>query len=327
MLIANLRYGRFATYGENHKGRLRIMPAPGKEPPALPDWLQIPYLVPVEGVEFRIIPDGCINPGIQPGHPLRAKADGSETHNATVVGTLGTIMTSGNTYVALTAGHIMNDLERIMIVKGSSDESVIELEIAKQSVRVNGRPIGRRHEPADFRDDCAFLKINPRDIGRFDHRIPCLNAHFFEFLEASKERPGDPLSTPRRKSLDDHILRNRLVVFKQGASSDLTMGFFEAILDEPPEDWYESNKGHGEEDEKDEEEWIGCVRWISEDSPFADPGDSGSLVFAREDGIMIPLGIHIGSPSSMPFCSLFISIDTFCLEAEKEGWTLVFTER
>lgn len=88
VLIKNPRYGQFATYGENHKGRLEIMPAPGEAPPALPDWLHIPYLVPVEGVEFRIVPDGCINPAIQPGHALHAKADGSLSHNASLVGLL-----------------------------------------------------------------------------------------------------------------------------------------------------------------------------------------------------------------------------------------------
>ena len=55
------------------------------------------------------------------------------------------------------------------------------------------------------------------------------------------------------------------------------------------------------------------------DVPFANPGDSESLVFTRKDGIFIPLGIHVGSPSSMPNTSIFISLDTFCLEAEAEG--------
>jgi hypothetical protein len=39
--------------------------------------------------------------------------------------------------------------------------------------------------------------------------------------------------------------------------------------------------------------------------------NTGSLVFAREDGIFIPLGIHVGSPASMPNTSIFISLDTW----------------
>jgi hypothetical protein len=70
------------------------------------------------------------------------------------------------------------------------------------------------------------------------------------------------------------------------------------------------------------EEWMGVVEWIGE--PFAAPGDSGSLVFAREDGIIIPLGIHVGSPESMPNKGIFISLDAFCLGAEVEGLELHF---
>lgn len=151
ILMTNFSYGAFANYGENHKARLRAMCEPGKAPPPLPDWLQIPYLVPAEGIELRIIPDGCINPGIQPGHPLHADAHGFTTHNAAAVGTLGTIMVSKDTYVAITAGHIINDFDRVMIVKGLSGERVIELDVAEKSVRIGGRPRGRIEENADFR--------------------------------------------------------------------------------------------------------------------------------------------------------------------------------
>lgn len=46
----------------------------------------------------------------------------------------------------------------------------------------------------------------------------------------------------------------------------------------------------------------------------------------EEEGITVPLGIHVGSPESMPGCSLFISIATFCYHGEKEGWELCFTQ-
>lgn len=235
-------------------------------------------------------------------------------------------MASGDTYVALTAGHIMNDLERIMVVKRSPDDSEIELKIAKNSVRVNGRPLGRRDEPVDFRDECAFLKISSRDLQHFNHPIPCLNTHVYEFLPASIEDPADPVTTSRRLSFNLLLNNNRLVVFKQGASTDLTMGFFEKILDRPPSGWHVPREIR-EVDNKDDNEWLGCVRWISEEFPFTHPGDSGSLVFAKEGGITVPLGIHIGSPDSMPCCSVFVSIETYCFEAEKEGWELTFTER
>jgi len=41
--------------------------------------------------------------------------------------------------------------------------------------------------------------------------------------------------------------------------------------------------------------WILLVKWLSPEVPFAESGDSGSLVFARVDGCIVPLGIHYGS--------------------------------
>ncbi len=37
------------------------------------------------------------------------------------------------------------------------------------------------------------------------------------------------------------------------------------------------------------------VKWLSPDQPFAESGDSGSLVFAKVDSHVVPLGIHYGS--------------------------------
>ena len=109
------------------------MPAPGKAPPILPDWLQIPFFVPVKGVVFRIIPDRCLSPGIQPGQPLHGISDGCLTHNSSMVGTLGTVMASGNTHVALTAGHILGDLQYKILVKESPHNSMVELKVAANS--------------------------------------------------------------------------------------------------------------------------------------------------------------------------------------------------
>jgi len=101
------------------------------------------------------------------------------------------------------------------------------------------------------------------------------------------------------------------------------MGRFEDITDIPLDGWYEPevDELNLEEDEKDENEWIGFVRWM--DVPFATSGDSGSLVFAREDGILIPLGIHVGSRENIQ-TSMFLSLETFCFEAESEGLDLHF---
>jgi hypothetical protein len=241
-------------------------------------------------------------------------------------------MRSDETYLALTAGHILEDIERELIVKGHGGE--IALQVAQKSVRVNGRPIGRMDESVHFRDDCAFLKIPPSKLSSFHHRIPCVNPHHYDVDKPAVEKPGDPLYLSRRGTFDDLLAGDRhIIVYKQGASTGLTMGFFEEILLAPPLGWYSAKEEDDEDDEdddasdddQDDNEWLGNVRWINPDLPFSDSGDSGSLVFAKENGVTIPLGIHIGAPASTPFHSVFISIETFCFEAEREGWELTFT--
>ena len=67
------------------------------------------------------------------------------------------------------------------------------------------------------------------------------------------------------------------------------------------------------------------MKWA--DIPFSTSGDLGSLVFALESGVTVPLGIHVGSPDSIPNHSVFICLEAFCYEAEQEGLELNFTHR
>lgn len=87
----------------------------------------------------------------------------------------------------------------------------------------------------------------------------------------------------------------------------------------------DSNDDENGQGDKDLNEWFGLVKWYDE-PPFTGQGDSGSLVFAKEGNVTIPLGIHVGSPASIPNHSVFISLETFCFEAKKEGEDLRFTE-
>lgn len=87
----------------------------------------------------------------------------------------------------------------------------------------------------------------------------------------------------------------------------------------------ESSDIEDDQEPKDDSEWMGVVRWYQ--VPFTQPGESGSLVFAKEENVTMPLGIHVGSPASMPNHSVFISLETYCSEAEREGWELRFPKR
>ena len=97
--------------------------------------------------------------------------------------------------------------------------------------------------------------------------------------------------------------------------------------DDDDEEADDDNEEDMNDDEKDPNEWLGLVQWTREYSPFADGGDSGSLVYTTVNNIMIPLGIHVGAPSKIPYHSVFVSLETYCFEAEREGWTLRFSEQ
>ena len=157
------RYDVFTTYGEDHKGRLKISPLRlGQDPPELPQWLQIPYIVPVKGIGGKLIFEGCANPCIQHGDKLFQK----DSDNS--VGTFGTVRVSQQsqrlTYVGLTAWHVIPDGDKHMFVQNPIDQSVVDLNVSRLSVRYQGRPLGRGQVSPSFRDDCAFLIINQNDL-------------------------------------------------------------------------------------------------------------------------------------------------------------------
>lgn len=184
-------------------------------------------------------------------------------------------------------------------------------------------------EAPSFLDDVGILFVGNDDLKYFSRRISNLNVHYFlsEGHTSSILEMADPVNLLRRYAIQKRLFAGPIDVYKVGAATDLTMGRFVNITDIPPEGWYEPEdeeevKEVEKEVDKEEDEWLGVVEWM--DVPFSAGGDSGSLVFAREDGIIIPLGIHVGSPESMPNTSIFISLETFCFEAEAEGLELKF---
>ena len=118
---------------------------------------------------------------------------------------------------------------------------------------------------------------------------------------------------------------------KLGASTDLTTGYLVRTQKEVERWPYEkmSSESSSSDDESDsdesdnesdgdlDEEECCIVQWG--ETPFSAPGDSGSLVFEMESGLIVPLGIHVGAPESIMRHSVFISLDTFCYKAEEEG--------
>jgi hypothetical protein len=71
------------------------------------------------------------------------------------------------------------------------------IEVAKKSLRKDGRPIGREKLPPDFHDDCGFLLIGEEDLSYFDHVIPEINLNFFSSSDSILHNPLDRLAWTR----------------------------------------------------------------------------------------------------------------------------------
>jgi hypothetical protein len=307
----------------------------------------------------------CVNPAVDVGDPL------FEIDRNEYSGTLGPIMSTHHrgrtelTYVALTAGHVIPNGADILIVRSRVDGSAISLAVPLQSRRLNDRPISRQADKPSFLDDCGFLVIDYTSIHLFNHVIPNLNPYYFQKHAVPQAVMSDPARFGRYKDIKSKLRTSSIVVYKKGASTDLTMGYLVNVTKKTPKGWYEqstggqgedrvveneeSNEGSNEElsqgstspinvifafsdsemsnigistesEDENTQDWLGIVRWA--DMPFADSGDSGSLVFAFESGIFVPLGVHIGSQNGR---SYFICLESFCYEGEKEGWDLKLT--
>ena len=245
------------------------------------------------------------------------------------VGTLGAVMSSprpgkADAYVVLTAGHVIPDGDDRLLVENRKLDTFTPLRVAPMSRRFNDRPLHRQNEYPSFQDDVGILFVEENDLKHFSRRTANLNLHHLnpELHKLSLSQMTNPVYMSRRNSIQALLMVGPIIVHKTGASTDLTMGRFVEIHDHAPMGWYEQEEDEEldlGEAEKDADEWLGLVEWM--DVPFSASGDSGSLVFARQDGIHIPLGIHVGSQGDT---SLFISLETFCFEAESEGLELRF---
>lgn len=312
------------------------------------------------------------------------------------VGTLGPIMKSeSNVYFGLTAGHVLLDGDRELVVKTEDGELEAILKVAGRYVRGQGRPVGRLEDgdKVGYEDEIILLEIGVQDIHKFNTLLYCVNCHYYMPGNVSKEEASDPMAFPRGTFLQRAMrAEGPIKVYKFGSATGLTTGHLVNIDHESPPGWYESaneeseshsspmrdtvvferdsegmksdsdddpegedNSDEGSDEEESEEEdeeskdsdlethdwndkydelesedngevremgdhWLGKIMWESRETPFSAPGDSGALVYALEKGTVIPLGVHLGSPSSWPSHSSCLSIETFCADGKKAGY-------
>ena len=148
-------------------------------------------------------------------------------------------MSDDGKYFGLTAGHVLPDGNRTLVVKTDDDELATSLEVAEMSLRIQGRPRGRVEEGSElgFKDVVVLLKINDQESHRFKELLYCLNCHHFG-PEASKECAADSLAYLRSWTLLKHITGKQLKVYKSGATTGRTSGCLVDIFFESPPGLY-----------------------------------------------------------------------------------------
>lgn len=250
-----LSFVGFTLISRKHKGRLIISQRPGVPPPKLPHWLQIPYLVPTTAI-WEPITLETINPIIQRGYEL------IEQGRAEIVGTLGVIMKSKSAHFGITAGHVICNDTYVLDVHRSDGEVIIPLQVANFSSRMplNG-------ELTSFTQDCGFLEIPPAYLQQSEIEISNINPHYYN--ETKPLNIEDPLSSSRRESFERIRNVGKVIVYKVGASTDLTVGYFIAIKDRPPPGMYGRDL-----DSHEESLWWDSV--LNSCSDSEDSGESGS---------------------------------------------------
>lgn len=160
------------------------------------------------------------------------------------VGTLGPIMKSdSNVYFGLTAGHVLLDGDRELVVKIEDGELEAILKVAGRYVRAQGRPIWRIEdgEKVGFEDEVILLEIGVEDIQKFNTLLYCVNCHYYKHRNVSKEEASDPMAYSRVGSLARAIrAEGSIKVYKLGSATGLTIGHLVKIGYKSPPRWYES---------------------------------------------------------------------------------------
>lgn len=267
------------------KPRLIISPKEGITPLPLPEWLSTPYIVPVPRQDFTYKPETgkeiCKNPTITSGHAI---LDSDQRRVGTFSCLMNTTRSPQNhqlTWVCPSAGHIIDDLASEFFVKPYDTAGQISLRVATTSVRASGRPQHSIGQKPSFRDDCAFLIAKESDLYAFQRTVSNVNPFYMIPNLPDQVDMLDPLSITRFWEIERTMQTNQLIVYKHGSSTQLTIGCLVKMTRRPPQGWYDD--GNNLENEMDDNEWMGVVNWVG--LPFSSPGDSGSLVFAIEDGI------------------------------------------
>lgn len=220
-------------------------------------------------------------------------------------------------HVVVTAGHIFDETtsDEVHIATITNNLPVVSEELPEPTKLMHqfqrkGRKLPRFRKLAPRRecmDEICLIDGEPLPQLQIQHLHLSDPVHCSAFYPIPEDE--DPLVAAQDPILLDGekvvlALKQRIPfkVFKRGVQTGLTMGTLLEIV--PSDKLSEKMNSRGN---LAVAAYYLKIKWVSDEKPFAVSGDSGSLVYARHDGMIVPLGIHYGSEENESYAWLLWS--------------------
>ena len=258
------------------------------------------------------------------GLPVQVTHPGAPSSADSIRGSMGPFVLASTQglepYVAnMTAGHVVPDGETSMVTTLPNQEQV-SLCVPPQFCRTNNRPACRQEQTQSWLDEVTILEVAGRDYHKFDCGIAGCNLYALHAQDATED---DKTNLLRHERTD--VLMNTLsvvgtfTVYMRGNTSGITTGQLSRVRHRTSME-LPNDEDHLAPDQLTSQ-WVGEVTW--EGTPFAAPGDSGSLVWAVVNDEICPLGLLLGRVVAQPL-AFFASVDGLARGAAKFGVRLEF---
>ncbi|MCJ1466394.1 hypothetical protein MMC07_005013 [Pseudocyphellaria aurata] len=252
-------------------------------------------------------PEALVPIAVKSGEPLFENSTNA-IGELTAYGTLGAILTIESPnhlkHVGMTVGHVLGDCGNSVRMGPRDGTDQLKLKAFPGCERLLGSPYFRSQWllPRACLDEICLLSIPIcPSIMNLNCVIPNLDCRKISAIsptikiEEGIVSPGTPLLQSVRKLQYWVNHQGFLMVFKNGATTGTTCGKLIEVEEKPngKEQPCRRNLTFTFSDETDV--YVLRIKWLSPEQPFAEAGDSGSLVYAKANGHIIPLEIHWGS--------------------------------
>lgn len=253
---------------------------------------------------------------VQSGHTLEHVSEPFERPDVISFGTLGMILSFEDNisckHVVATVGHLIGDHGTQLRLEQGTSENEVLLTTINGCRRFLGRPTFRQKwiQPRPMIDEICLLDIPATNSIILQCIIEKLDFRKISSISSTLESELDHPGVPRLRDVEllvEFLRHESINVFRMGDESQEVKGKLirlkevlkycgqlpRSLLRGPSSSTSTSSSSSEEIEQDDTRVYLLIIKWISPEIPFAGPGDSGSLVYAKVDEHVIPLGLHV----------------------------------